>query len=131
VSWGEKMKILEEFNIVPNDISLYEQAFIHTSYAYENNIKNQHYERLEFLGDAILELTISEYLFLNTALEEGKMTKLRASYVCEKALYNYAININLGDYIKLGKGEKSSDGQYKKAILADAFESFIGAIYLD
>lgn len=124
------MDILKRFNIIPRDEKLYEQAFSHSSYCNEHGL-NDNYERLEFLGDAVLDLVVSEYLYKHMDLEEGKMTKLRASYVCEKALSEYALSLNFNDYIKVGKGEESSGGKYKKAILADTFEAFIGALYLD
>ena len=79
------MKILEKLNIKPNDIKLYEQALTHTSYAHEH--KCQSYERLEYLGDAVLELVVSEYLFKNMKAHEGILTKYRAHFVCEDALY--------------------------------------------
>ncbi len=124
------MEILEKFNIKPRNKDLYEQAFSHSSYCNERGIKHN-YERLEFLGDAILDLVISEYLYKNMQVEEGEMTKLRASYVCEDALYEYARSLEFNEYIKVGKGEESSGGKFKKAILADTFEAFIGALYLD
>jgi ribonuclease III len=124
------MKILKKFNIVPNNIELYEQAFSHSSYCNEHNLKDN-YERLEFLGDAVLDVIISEYLYKKMHVEEGQMTKLRASYVCENALYEYALGLNFNEYIKLGKGEEISGGKFKKAILADTFEAFIGAVYID
>ena len=123
------MDILNQFNIKYNDIELYNQAFTHTSYA--NEVKCSSYERLEFLGDAVLELIISEYLYKNTEYEEGKMTKLRSHYVCENALYEYSKDLKISDYIKVGHGEESSGGRYKKVIMADIFESLMGAIYLD
>jgi len=124
------MKVLKKFNIVPKNIKIYEEAFIHSSYSNENNTKGT-YERLEFLGDKVLDLVVSEYLYRHMNLEEGDMSKLRASYVCENSLYEHALALNFNEYIKLGKGEESSGGKYKKAILADAFEAFIGAIYID
>lgn len=123
------MNILNELNIPYNDIKLYKQAFTHTSYANENGVKS--YERLEYLGDAVLELIMSEYLFKNTEYEEGKMTKLRAHYVCENALYEYSKKLGLNEYIMLGHGEEASGGRDRKAIVADIFESFIGAMFLD
>lgn len=123
------MEVYERFNIVPNHKSLYIQAFTHTSYANEHGLKS--YERLEYLGDAVLELVMSEYLFKNTEFEEGKMTKLRAHYVCEAALYEYSIRLHLNDYILLGHGEEQSGGRNRKAIVADIFEAFIGAMFLD
>lgn len=124
------MDILNNFNISPNNIKLYEWAFCHSSYFNENEIKDD-YERLEFLGDKVIDLIISTYLYKTTDYEEGKMTKIRSNYVCENALYEYALELKLYDYIKVGKGEDLSGGKMKKAILADTFEAFIGAIYLD
>ena len=123
------MEILNELNIKPNNIALYETAFSHTSYANENN--KESYERLEFLGDAVLELLMSDYLYNNLKKPEGEMTKLRAHYVCETALYEYAKKLNLNKYLKLGKGEEETGGRTRKTIVSDIFESFLGAIYLD
>lgn len=123
------MKILEDLNIKPNDLSLYEKAFTHTSYANEENTES--YERLEYLGDAVLELVMSEYLYLNTDKKEGEMTKLRSHYVCESALYEYSMKLGLNEYLKLGHGEEASGGKYRKAIVADIYEAFTGAIFLD
>lgn len=124
------MKILEELNVIPNDMNLFYTAFTHTSYCNENkNIES--YERLEFLGDKVLDFIVSEYLYLNRHLFEGEMTKIRASHVCEEALSEYSLNSHFDEYLKLGKGEELTGGRYKKAILADAFEAFIGALYID
>ena len=123
------MKILEEFGITPNKIKLYEQALTHTSYANEHNCPS--YEKLEYLGDAVLELVMSTYLFKNTTYPEGRMTKLRASYVCENALYEYSLKLGLNEYIRLGHGESENGGRMRKAIVADTFEAFIAAMYLD
>lgn len=122
-------ELLKKLNIEYKNISLYEQAFIHTSYAYEHYMKS--YETLEFLGDAIVDLIISDYLYKSGLYTEGEMTKIRASYVCENALYEYATELDLGKYIKVGVGEKRADGNHKKAIMADVFEAFMGALYLD
>ena len=123
------MEFLDKYGIKPNDISLYETALTHTSYANENNIES--YERLEFLGDAVLELIMSEYLYKKEDFNEGKMTKLRANYVCENALYEYSCILGLNNYIKLGKGELEHDGYHNKTIVSDVFEAFIGAMFLD
>ena len=123
------MELLDKLNIKPNDINLYETAFSHTSYANENN--KESYERLEFLGDAVLELLMSDYLYNNFDKPEGEMTKLRAHYVCETALYEYAKKLELNKYLKLGKGEEETGGRTRKTIVSDIFESFLGAIYLD
>lgn len=122
------MDIISDLKI---DISkkIYQTAFTHTSYANEH--RTQSYERLEYLGDAVLELIMSEYLYLNTENEEGKMTKLRAHYVCENALYEYSLRLNLNEYLLLGKGESENGGKVRKAIVADIFEAFIGALFLD
>lgn len=122
------MNLMEKLNIDVND-KLYFQAFTHTSYANEHNVES--YERLEYLGDAILELIMSEYLFLNSSEKEGEMTKLRAHYVCENALYAYSLKLGLNEFLKLGHGEAENGGKVRKAIVADIFESFIGAMYLD
>ena len=115
------------------NMSLLDQALTHTSYANESHSRNVvHNERLEFLGDAVLELATSTYLFLHfPELPEGDMTKARASVVCEAALYRRAAEVNLGNYLLLGHGEKLTGGDKRPSILADAFEAVIGAIYLD
>jgi len=123
------MKILDDLNIKTNNLDLYETALTHTSYANENNVIS--YERLEYLGDAVLELVISDYLYNNTDYQEGEMTKLRAHYVCENALYEYSSKIGLNEYLKLGHGEEASGGKFRKTIVADIYEAFIGALYLD
>ena len=119
------MEILDRLNIEPTDLNLYIQAFTHSSYANEN-IGCQHYERLEFLGDAVLEIIISDYLYKERHLEEGTMTKMRANFVCEKACATYARDLDFINEIKLGNNEEVND-----TILADVFEAFIGALYLD
>ncbi len=120
------MNILDKFNIIPNNYKLYEEAFTHTSYSNENN-NCESYERLEFLGDAVLELIISDYLYNERHLEEGTMTKMRSSYVCEAACATYAKDLGFDKEIRLGSGEENAN----VTIMADVFESFIGATYLD
>ena len=109
------------------------QALSHSSYANEMRLsKLANNERLEFLGDAVLELISSEYIFsTNERMHEGEMTKLRASLVCEPTLAMCAREIDLGNYILLGKGEIATGGATRDSILSDAFEAVIGAIYLD
>lgn len=109
------------------------QALTHRSYINESELSdNQSYERLEFLGDAVLELVISEELYnMRPELSEGEMTKLRAGIVCEPALVKIAERLNLGDYIKLSLGEDKTGGRQRASILADCVESVIAAIYLD
>lgn len=120
-------EFLNKYGIVPNRIKLYEIAMSHSSYANEHKDK-KNYERLEFLGDAVLELVVSEYLYKNYEQDEGDMTKKRANFVCEEANYEYMNKLGLIKYIKVGNGEL---GELKKAIVADIFEAFVGAIYLD
>ena len=120
-------EFLKKYGIVPNNISLYLTALSHSSYANEHKDK-KNYERLEFLGDAVLELVVSEYLYKNYENNEGDMTKMRANYVCENANYEYMQKLGLYKYISVGHGEI---GKVKKAIVADIFEAFIGAMYLD
>ena len=120
------MKIFKKLGINPTNINLYYQAFTHTSFSNENP-SYASYERLEFLGDAILEFIISEYLYKERHLEEGIMTKMRASYVCETALATYARDLKFEEDIKLGSGEAYAND----TIMADVFEAFIAALYLD
>lgn len=123
------MELLEKLEIPYKNVKLYERALTHTSYANENNVAS--YERLEFLGDTVLDLVISDYLYKNTEYEEGKMTKYRSHYVCENANFEYSSRLGLNEYLRLGHGEEERGGKYRKAIVADIFESFIGAMYLD
>ena len=118
---------LERWGIVPQNQKLYEVAMSHSSYANEHKDKKD-YERLEFLGDAVLELVMSDYLYRNFEADEGDMTKNRANYVCENALYEYMQDLDLIKEIKVGHGEI---GNIRKAIIADTFEALMGAIYLD
>lgn len=112
---------------------LLRQAFTHSSYVNEHRIGNhKDNERLEFLGDAVLELTVSEYLFeMYPQRPEGELTKLRASIVCEPSLVSFAEQLDFGSYVLLGKGEELTGGRTRPALLADVFESFVGALYLD
>lgn len=105
-------------------------AMTHSSYAGGKN--NGSNERLEFLGDSVLQITVSLYLYTNMkTVPEGGLTKLRASIVCENSLFSFAKRISLGDYILLGKGEEVTGGRERRSILADAFEALIAAIFLD
>lgn len=122
--------LFTKLNIKPKNILLYNIAFSHSSYANEHKAKKD-YERLEFLGDAVVDLVVADYLYSNYSETEGEMTKVRASYVCENALYEYSIALNLIPYIKVGHGEANHGGKFKKAIVADIFEALMGAIYLD
>ena len=109
---------------------LLKQALRHTSYANERNIESN--EKLEFLGDSILEFLSSKYIYRNyTNLREGEMTKVRATVVCEKSLYKVAKLHNFSDFLYLGKSEQKTEGRERPAILADSVEAVIAAIYID
>ena len=116
----------KKYHIELKNLELMRRAFTHSSYSNENHTEN--YERLEFLGDAVLELVTSEYFYLHTDLKEGDMSKTRASFVCENALATYAKEIGLDQYILVGHGQ---EGKVNDTIIADVFESVLGAIYLD
>lgn len=127
-------KILKEkFDISFNNEALLMEAMTHSSYANEHKeMKGIYNERIEFLGDAVLELTISDWLFRQFPhFQEGQLTKLRAQIVCEDSLSLLAKECSLNEYLLLGKGETLSGGREKPAILCDVFEAFIGALYLD
>ena len=122
------MKIFKTLGFSPTNVNLYYEAFTHTSYSNENS-SFESYERLEFLGDAILEFIVSEYLFKERHLEEGSMTKMRSRYVCEEALATYARDLKFDADIKLGGCEAETGPN--DTIMADVFEAFIAATYLD
>ena len=127
----EKIEKLEEdIGYKFNDKRLLKKALTHTSYAYEHNVESN--EKLEFLGDSILEFISSEYIYENYSnLKEGEMTKVRATVVCESSLYKIAKKHNFNEYIYIGKSEKLSKGNEKPAILADSVEAIIAAMYID
>lgn len=130
------MKNVEKFEEIIgykfNNEELIVNALTHSSYANERKISSGSNERLEFLGDSVLSIVVSEHLYKNlTNVAEGDLTKLRASLVCEKSLHVFAKQINLGDFLLLGKGEENTGGRERPSILADAFEAVIAAIYLD
>ena len=108
------------------------EALSHSSYANECKKQRKNNERLEFLGDSVLSVIVSDYIFEHFKhLPEGELTKLRASLVCEKALFDFAKIIDLGSFIFLGKGEELTGGRERPSIVSDAFEAVIAAIYLD
>ena len=119
----------EKLGYVFKDKNLIKLALTHSSYANEHNIECN--ERLEFLGDAVLELAMSRKLYDTIDLDEGVLTKMRAKAVCESALDLYASKIDLSSYLYLGKGEEATGGRTRPAIIADATEAVLGAIYLD
>jgi len=126
-------ELVKNFGISFSDETLLRQAFTHSSYVNEHRKgKFLDNERLEFLGDAVLELGISQYLYKeNTTMPEGEMTKLRASIVCEESLFHFAQELQFGEYVLLGKGEERTGGRQRPALLADVFEAFLGALFLD
>ena len=126
------MDLLLKYDIIPNDSKLYEVAFTHRSYGVNNDL-NYDYERLEFLGDSILSMLVSEYLYKKYADKgEGKLTKLRSNYVCEAALIYYSKILNLDKNIKVYSDEEMKFSKNEiLSINADVFESLLGAIYLD
>lgn len=137
---GIKQDRMEELNKFQQKIgfffkntTLLNAALTHSSYANEEGLSiNQYNERLEFLGDAVLEMIVSEFLFREfNDCPEGTLTKIRAALVRKQALAEYASGIGIGEFILLGKGEEVTGGRKRISILADAFEAVIGAIYLD
>lgn len=123
-------KLEENIGYKFKNISLLKNALTHTSYAYENKVASN--EKLEFLGDSILEFLSSKYIYNNyPMLKEGEMTKVRAQVVCEQSLYKIAKMHNFSDFLNLGKSEKLSGGKERPAILADSVEAVIAAMYID
>ncbi|WP_405303939.1 ribonuclease III [Methanobrevibacter sp.] len=125
------MNLFEKFGIETENEHLYDVAFTHGSYGTKHNL-DYTYERLEFLGDSVLSLIVSEYLFNKyPQYEEGKLTKLRANYVCQNALIYYSHELGLPDYLKVSAEESNLTHNEVISITADIFESFLGAIFLD
>lgn len=131
--WSERISIfLDSLGWEFDNKDLYEQAMTHSSFAHEKGHRRLHNERIEFLGDAVLELIISDYLYEKYPhLSEGKLTKLRADLVCEASLARLAFTLNLGQYLRLGRGEIVGGGASRPSLLGDAIEALIGALYLD
>lgn len=128
------LSLLKSLNIKrPKSYELYDRALTHSSYAYENKLSNvENYERLEYLGDAVLKLVVSEYLFERFPdYREGDLTKIRAVVVSDARLADLARDINLGEYITFGASEAKSGGKNKNSNLACAFEALLGAMHLD
>ena len=121
--------ILDKYDIHVVNTEYFLLAMTHSSYANEHNLKSN--ERIEFLGDAVLGFLVAQYIYNNFPnMPEGKMSKLRATYVCENANAKYATVIGIDQLLLLGKGEEQSGGRQKEAVINDAFESFLGAVYL-
>ncbi len=115
-----------------NDIRLLEHALCHSSYVNEARNGMTSNERLEFLGDSVLSIVVSDYLYANyKKLPEGELTRLRASLVCEKSLCSFSRQLEIGRFLNLGRGEEKNGGRERDSILADAFEAVLAAIYLD
>lgn len=127
------LDILEErIGYVFKDRELAVRAMTHSSHSNETNNRGKCNERLEFFGDSILSLVVSEYLFGNyKSKQEGELTRIRASLVCETALAGYAEAIGLGDFLYLGRGEEKNNGRHRKSIISDAYEALIAAVYID
>lgn len=129
----DRKQLEEKINYSFQNPDLLKQAVTHSSFANEQKInREKDYERLEFLGDAVLELVSSSYIFHHYQdMPEGKMSKFRSALVCEPALAEVARNLELGRYLRLGKGEEAGGGRERESIIADIVEAIIGAIYLD
>lgn len=123
--------LMEALGYTFQDMSLLENALTHSSYANESDRHLASNERLEFLGDSVLGFITANELFQKETGPEGELTKLRAAVVCEKALHSYSLQLHVGDYLRLGKGELHTGGNERPSILADAFEAIVAAVYLD
>lgn len=129
---GDIKQLQEDIGYIFKNESLLENALTHSSYANENSDSIGCNERLEFLGDSVLSVIVSKMLYeTNKNLPEGELTRLRASFVCEQSLYAMAKALNLGIFLRLGRGETVADGNYRPSIMADALEALLAAIYLD
>jgi len=126
-------QLQQQLNVQFTRVTLLYNAFTHSSYVNEHRRKKYtDNERLEFLGDAVLELGVSKYLYATEpTMSEGELTKLRAAIVCEPALVSFANELHFGRYVLLGRGEEQTGGRTRPALLADVFEAFVGALYLD
>ncbi|MBQ8837084.1 MAG: ribonuclease III [Clostridia bacterium] len=130
----ERALLEEKIGYKFNDITLLETALTHSSYSNEAKSKGINIEcneRLEFLGDSVLSIIASEYLYFEFDCPEGELTRMRAEIVCEKALAVFARKINLGEFLNLGHGEEMSGGRDRPSLLADAFESLLAAMFID
>ncbi len=124
--------LLNKLNLVPSDLHLLENSFVHRSYLNESTTFEQSNERLEYLGDAVLELSVSDYLYHEyPEYQEGMLTNIRAALVRTESLAEVAKSLNFPEYIKMSRGEIATNGASNLSILADAFEAFLGALYLD
>ncbi len=125
-------QFLKDNNIPWNNLKIYKEAFTHPSYANERHKNARHYERLEFLGDAVLQLYVSRHIFnLYPNKPEGKLTTLRSKLVREESLARFARELKIGNYVYLGLGERNNGGANRDSVLANVFEALIGAVYSD
>jgi len=125
-------KLEENLGYTFQNPKLLKTALTHSSFANEAHNGTHSNERLEFLGDAVLSIVVSDYIFRNCPhLPEGELTKMRASLVCEKSLQRFSRTLEIGDFLRLSRGEQNSGGAQRSSILADAFEAVLAAIYLD
>ena len=131
IEFENKFKsIASNLNINYKNIDLYYEAFVHPSFANEHRL-DFHYERMEFLGDAILDFLVGEYIYKTQNIKEGEMTKIRAKYVCENANMGYTNECHLDECFMVGKGARNQGENKKPSVLGNLFESFLGALYLD
>lgn len=129
---GDIRIFLESISIEPKNIDFYLQAVTHRSYLNENKEHQlKHNERLEFLGDAVLELVVTEYLFENFSNPEGELTAWRSALVCGEMLFRIAKEIEIEEYLLMSKGERKDTGRARQYLLANSIEALIGAIYID
>lgn len=131
--WNDFDAFSTKIGLKPKNKWLYAQSFMHSSYINDLNLERiYNNERLEFLGDAVLELNVSDYLYQRFLdLPEGELTKLRANIVCEPSLVVFSEHLKMSQLIMLGKGEEKTGGRERPSIISDAFEAFIGAMYID
>ena len=126
------LDFLQKEKIPFHNLTLYKEAFTHASYANESHHKGKDYERLEFMGDAVLQLYVSEFLYKTFPnVPEGTLTTLRSKLVREESLARFSKELGLGAFLYLGIGEEKNGGRQRESVLANIFESFIGALYLD
>lgn len=123
--------LMQSIGYTFKDIRLLEKALTHSSFANEGRNGQESYERLEFLGDSLLGFITARHLYVHDRGPEGELTKLRAAVVCEQALCAYSKQLGIGDYMRLGRGERQSGGAARPSILADMYEAVLAAIYLD
>ena len=130
---GLAQHLKENYGITIKNMDYYDAAFTHKSYVNEHpKEKLDYYERTEFLGDAVMQLCVSEYLFKRfPEMPEGKLSRLRAAMVCEDSFSKFAKECHFDEFIRLGKGEEKNNARQRPSLLCDIFEAFIGALYLD